>query len=242
LKSYPQRYSSGKHKDIPVAGRMNRDKYNLRETVIPSEPRTKSQSHAPLKVVEEAEEQGPSTSCDCPISDSNGEQRIFLGGIPVGMTERTLRQELAQQGYKVLKRSKILRGFAPEVLMRSVDEALDLVRKGVVIIDGHEVEVRPFNSLMKQSVCRKIPNIFKRSVFLGGLAPGTTANDIEKAMCSMGMKIVNYPVIKFGFSRQVIFEKMSQAQTLINMKRVLISGTQVDVSPFVNHQSRKRVH
>jgi len=175
-------------------------------------------------------------------SGSNRDQRVFLGGLPIGMSERTLRQQLAAQGYKVLKRPKILRGFAPEVLMRSVEEANDLVEKGVVIINGFEVEVRPFNSLMKHSESKKIPNIGKRSVFLGGLSPGTTAKDIMDAMTNMGMKIVNYPVIKFGFARKVIFETISQAQALINLKRVMINGTHVDVRPFVNQQKRKRVH
>jgi len=117
-----------------------------------------------------------------------------------------------------------------------------LVEKGVVIINGFEVEVRPFNSLMKKSKSKKIPNLGKRSVFLGGLSSGTTAKDIMDAMKNMGMTIVNYPVIKFGFSRQVILETISQAQELINAKRVLINGTYVDVRPFVNLQNRKRIH
>jgi len=239
---HPQRKYIGKHNDARGFGRTKHEKHTLREALVAPEPIAKHASHASQKLVEEVKEQVKPTPSDPSSSDSNADQRVFLGGLPIGMTERTLRQQLAQQGYKVLKRPKILRGFAPEVLMRSVEEAKDLVEKGVVMIDGIEVEVRPFNSLMKQSESKKIPNIGKRSVFLGGLAPGTTAKDIQNVMSIMGMKIVNYPVIKFGFSRQVIFETISQAQTLINMKKVMINGTYVDVRPFVNHQSRKRSH
>jgi len=167
-------------------------------------------------------------------SDSNAEQKIFLGGLPLGMTERGLRQELAAQGYKVLKRPKIIRGFAPQVLMRSVDEAKALVEKGVITINGSEVQVRPFNSLMKQSKSKKIPNVERRSIFLGGLPSGTTSRDIKEVLMRMDIKVVNYPVVKFGYSRQVILETFSQAKTLINMGKVLINGTFVDVRPFMN--------
>jgi hypothetical protein len=177
-----------------------------------------------------------------PSQASDGEQRVFLGGLPVGMTERALRQQLSVLGYKVLKRPKILRGFAPEVLMRSVEEAKELVQRGTILMNGVEVEVRPFNSLMKQSESRKIPNIRKRSVFLGGLSDGTTAKDIQDEFTKMGIMVVNYPVIKFGFSRQVILENACQARTLIEKKKVLINGALVDVRPFMRQQSRKKSH
>jgi len=167
-------------------------------------------------------------------SDSDVEQRIFLGGLPLGMTERGLRQELAAQGYKILKRPKIIRGFAPQVLMRSVEEAKELVKKGVIKINGSEVQVRPFNSYMKQSKSKKIPNVGKRSIFLGGLPNGTTSDDIKGVFMKMDIKVVNYPVVKFGYSRQVILETALQAKTLVNMKRVFINGAFVDVRPFVN--------
>jgi len=171
---------------------------------------------------------------------SKGEQRVFLGGLPVGMTERSLRQQLAAQGYKVLKRPKILRGFAPEVLMRSTQEAKELVELGTIMINGVKVEVRPFNSLMKQSESRKIPNIKKRSIFLGGLSDCTTAKDIQEALAELGVSVVNYPVVKFGFSRQVILETVRQATSLIEKKKILINGTLVDVRPFLRQQSRKK--
>jgi len=175
-------------------------------------------------------------------TDSDGEHRIFLGGLPIGITERSLRQQLAAKGYKVLKRPKILRGFAPEVLMRSAQEAKELVELGTITINGVEVEVRPFNPLMKQSKSRKIPNIDKRSIFLCGLSEGTTAKDIQKVFAGLGIRIVNYPVIKFGFSRQVILETVRQARALIERKKILIDGTLVDVRPFMGQQSRKKSH
>jgi len=173
---------------------------------------------------------------------SDGEQRIFLGGLPIGMTERSLRQQLAAKGYKVLKRPKILRGFAPEVLMRSAQEAKELVELGTIIINGVEVEVRPFNSLMKQSESRKIPNVKKRSIFLRGLSEGTTAKDIQEVFAKQGIRIVNYPAVKFGFARQVILETVRQARALIEKKKILIKGTLVDVKPFVRQQSKKKNH
>jgi len=172
----------------------------------------------------------------------DGEKRVFLGGLPVGMTERSLRHHLALLGYKVLKRPKILRGFAPEVLMRSAQEARRLVARGNITINGCVVEVRPFNSLMKQSESSKIPNINKRSIFLGGLTDGTTTKDIQDAFIKMGIRILNYPVVKFGVSRQVILETVHQAKTLIEKKKVLINGTLADVRPFVRHQRRKKSH
>jgi len=220
---------------------------NQRKTIIPELQPNARRGHG-KKVANVVQKPLPSTSSSMngknkanPCSTASyGEQRIFLGGLPVGMTERSLRQQLSAQGYKVLKRPKILRGFAPEVLMRSVQEAKELVELGTIMINGVEVEVRPFNSLMKQSESRKIPNIKKRSIFLGGLSDSTTARDIQEALAELGIKIVNYPVVKFGFSRQVILETVRQATALIEKKKILINGTIVDVRPFMRQHSRKK--
>jgi len=175
----------------------------------------------------------------CILTDSD-EQRVFLGGLPIGITERTLRQHLAALGYKVLKRPKILHGFAPEVWMKTVDQAKDLVDKGTIMIEGLEVEVRPYNSFTKLSELRKLPNVGKRSVFIGGLSTCATTKQLQDALSKMGMKVINYPVIKNGFARQVILDTISQAKTLIKMKKILVDGTFVDVRPFINQKRRKK--
>jgi len=173
-------------------------------------------------------------------STENDAQRVFLGGLPIGITERMLRQYLAALGYKVLKRPKILHGFAPEVWMKTVEQAQDLIEKGVITIEGTEVEVRPYNSLTKLSELKKLPNVGKRSVFIGGLPAGTTTKDLLDVLVEMGMKVINYPVIKHGFARQVILDTISQAKSLIKMKKIQINEVYGDVRPFVNQRRRRR--
>jgi len=170
----------------------------------------------------------------------NDAQRVFLGGLPIGITERMLRQHLAALGYKVLKRPKILHGFAPEVWLKTVDQAKDLIDKGVIMIEGLEVEVRPYNSLTKLSELKKLPNVGRRSVFIGGLSAGTTTKDLQNVLVEMGMKVINYPVIKHGFARQVILDTIPQAKSLIEMKKIEINGVYGDVRPFVNQKRRRR--
>jgi len=173
-------------------------------------------------------------------STENDAQRVFLGGLPIGITERMLRQHLAALGYKVLKRPKILHGFAPEVWMKTVEQAKDLIEKGVVTIEGMAVEVRPYNSLTKLSELKKLPNVGKRSVFIGGLPAGTTTKDLQDVLVEMGMKVINYPVIKHGYARQVILDTISEAKSLIKAKKIQINGVYGDVRPFVNQKRRRR--
>lgn len=173
-------------------------------------------------------------------STDNDEQRVFLGGLPIGITERMIRQHLSALGYKVLKRPKVLHGFAPEVWMKTVDQAKDLIEKGKIMIEGLEVEVRPYNSWTKLSELKKLPNVGKRSVFIRGLSSDTTTKNLQDVLSQMGMKVINYPVIKNGFARQVILDNISQAKTLINMKKIQVNGTFVDVRPFVNYKRKRR--
>lgn len=125
--------------------------------------------------------------------------------------------------------------------MRTVDQAKDLIERGTILIDGLEVEVRPYNSLTKLSELKKLPNVGKRSVFIGGLSNVTTTKNLQDVLLDMGMKVINYPVIKHGFARQVILDTISQAKSLIQMRKVKVNGIFVDVRPFVNQKRRRRI-
>jgi len=72
------------------------------------------------------------------------------------------------------------------------------------------------------------------------LPAGTTTKALQDVLGRMGMKVINYPVIKHGFVRQIILDTILQAKSLIKMKKILINGTYGDVRPFVNQKRWRR--
>merc|ERR1719189_2204950 len=163
----------------------------------------------------------------CPNS-----QKVFLGGLPAHLTEVTLRQRLAEQGYEVINKPKVLRGFTPQVCMASVEEAQKLIEKRNIIIDGTLVDVRAYEAFAKCDVADES----KRSVFLGGLSRGTTGQMIKDDLEKMNVKVVNRPLVKIGFSPKVTLQTEEECEILINLKKVLINDTIVDVRPYKNNK------
>jgi len=163
-------------------------------------------------------------------------QKVFLGGLPAHLTASLLRQKLAEQGYTVLNHPKILRWFSPQVCLGSVEEAQSLVEKGTIVIDGAVIRVRPFEAFTRDNK-KKLPDEVERSVFLGGLAAGTTAEMIKDELGKLGLDVVNIPVVKSGYSPQVALTTYEQAQTLLKLMRVQINGALVNVRPFANIRS-----
>jgi len=163
-------------------------------------------------------------------------QKVFLGGLPAHLTATLLKQKLAEQGYTVLNHPKILRWFSPQVCLGSVEEAQRLVEKGTIVIDGAVIRVRPFEAFTKDNK-KKLPDEVERSVFLGGLAAGTTAEMIKDELGKMALVVVNIPVVKSGYSPQVALQTYQQARTLLNLMRVQINGALVNVRPFANIRS-----
>jgi len=168
----------------------------------------------------------------CPNS-----QKVFLGGLPAHLTEVTLRQKLAEQGYEVINKPKVLRGFTPQVCMSSVEEAQRLIEKRNILIDGTLVDVRAYEAFAKCDVEKIQPDTIQRSVFLGGLSRGTTSQMIKDDLDKMNMKVVNCPLVKNGFTPKVTLQTVEEREILINMKKIRINDTMVDVRPYKNSKS-----
>jgi len=160
-------------------------------------------------------------------------QKVFLGGLPSHLNASLLRQKLVEQGYTVLNHPKVLRWFSPQVCLGSVDEAKKLIEKGTINIDGTIVRVRPFESYSQNSK-KTPPDEVERSVFLGGLTLCTTADIVREEIGKLGLNVVNIPVVKTGYSPQVMLESVEQAQTLLKLKQVVINGAVVNVRPYAN--------
>jgi len=161
-------------------------------------------------------------------------QKVFLGGLPAHITETTLQEKLTRQGYTVINKPKVLRGFTPQVCLGSVEEAQQLIKKGRIFIDGSQVDVRPYEAFAKDDLDKRLPDDTKRSVFIGGLSNGTTGQMIIDDLEKLDVKTVNHPLIKTGFTPKVTLGTVEQAQKLIKMKRVRIHHSLVDIRPYVN--------
>jgi len=178
------------------------------------------------------------TSCDflhdpsifCPDS-----QKIFLGGLPDHITESSLRQKLAQLGFNVINKPKILRGFTPQVCMASVEQAQKLIQKREIFINGSRVDVRAYKAFVQGGINKTSPDEIKRSVFLGGLPKGTTGQMIKQCLEKMDVKVVNHPKTKTGFTPKVTLSSIEETDRLIRLKQVWINDTMVDVRPYVNY-------
>jgi len=169
----------------------------------------------------------------CPNS-----KKVFLGGLPAHITDATLPQKLAQQGYKVINKPKVLRGFTPQVCMASVEEAQNLIEKRNILIDGFLVDVRAYEPFAKGSFDDRRSHEIKRSVFLGGLSEGTTSQMIKDDLQKIYVKVINNPLVKTGFAPKVTFGTIKETNMLIKLKKVRINHTLVDVRPYIKFTSR----
>jgi len=154
-------------------------------------------------------------------------QKVFLGGVPQHFTPTSLRQKLTDLGYTVLNKPRVLPGFSPEVCLGSVQEAQILISKGTIMMDGARIVVRPFKD-------QSIHGGIRHSVFLGGLANGTTSEMIKQELAKLDVQVVNHPVIKAGFSPQVTLKSAEETQKLVQLAKVHINGVFVNVRPYAN--------
>jgi len=170
------------------------------------------------------------------FSFGNNAQKVFLGGLPNWIVESSLCQKLAEQGYTVINKPRVLRGFCPEVCLSTVEEAQCLIRRGKIMIDGWQVDVRQYQPL--DHLKKKLSDDIKRSVFLGGLSSGTTGQMIKNELKKYGVRVINHPIIKAGFTPQVMLADIAQAERLVRFGKVRIYGALVDVRPYVVTRER----
>jgi len=156
--------------------------------------------------------------------------KVFLGGLPFHVTTASLKQQLLDQGFHVVNKPKVHGRFSPQVCLASAAEAQRLIKKGSIKISGMTVDVRNYQAFTKKSQY-KLDDINSRSVSLGGLRKGTTYRMIKKELLVLGLKIVNQPWIKDGFSPRVTLATQEQARKLIKMVKVHINGAFVHIWP-----------
>jgi len=136
----------------------------------------------------------------------------------------------------VINKPRVLRGFCPEVCLSTVEEAQCLIRMGKIVIDGWQVDVRQYQPL--DHLKKKLSDDIKRSVFLGGLASGTTGQMIKNELKKYCVRVINHPIIKAGFTPQVMLADIAQAEKLVRLAKVRIYGALVDVRPYVVTRER----
>jgi hypothetical protein len=163
-------------------------------------------------------------------------QKVFLGGLPLHLTPSSLKAKLEEQGLTVLNKPRILRGFTPQVCLGTVEQAEMLIAQRYIYIDEQRVDVRPYQD--RDHLRQVLPRVVKRSVFLGGLPENTTGNMIIKDLQRLDVKVVEYPVVKNGYAPRVVLGSLEHAKMLVDLKRVMVNSTVVDVRPFVNFRKR----
>lgn len=159
-------------------------------------------------------------------------QKVFLGGLPLNITQRELSRKLQVQGFNVINEPSIMHKYAPQVCLRSSEQAQRLIKMGTIIINGAAVDVRRYEAVTKKQQ-ERLADITKRSVFLGGLEKETTPKIIRCELAMIGMKVVNHLTIKSGFCPQVTLATSEQACTLVCKVKVQIKGKWVNVRPYV---------
>lgn len=158
-------------------------------------------------------------------------QKVFLPGLPSDITEVALQEKLSDMGCNLINKLVSLHKSWPRVCLGSPEEAQVLFKKGKFSINGHPVEVRPWNAVAEKKR-ERVADITRRSIFLGGLPIGVTCKMIRKEFENFGAKVVNLMQVKRGFCPKVTLATVEQALRLVSAGEVEINGSMVDVRPY----------
>lgn len=83
-------------------------------------------------------------------SENQIKRSIFLGGLPSSTTGWMIKERLAQLGFKTACHPVVKSGFAPQVMLESVEQARKLVKLKKLKINKSIVEVRPYSRYRMQ--------------------------------------------------------------------------------------------
>jgi len=79
---------------------------------------------------------------------------------------------------------------------------------------------------------KRVADINRRSVFLGGLPAVVTWRMIRSGLEKYGAKVTNLMRVKKGFCPKVTLATIHQARALVSAGKVEINGSMVDVRPY----------
>jgi len=80
---------------------------------------------------------------------------VFLGGLSPDMTVEIIRDELLKMGLDVVNIPVLKSGFAPQVVLKTDDQAQTLIKLEKVQINGTFVDVRPYAKIRNSSVKKR---------------------------------------------------------------------------------------
>jgi len=160
-------------------------------------------------------------------------QKVFLGGLPYGITPAKLLWELKQKGYKVLNQPKIYKGSSQQVCLSTIAEAMKMLQERKIMICGRMVDVRPYKAPaeLKRDRQRDRNN---RSIFLVGLPSSVTEQIVKTEIEKLRMKVTDGSLIKAGSISRVILASALQKQQLVAKGTIDIKGALVRVWPYVS--------
>jgi len=156
-------------------------------------------------------------------------QKKFLPGLTENTSE--VLYHVGCNGCNIINRAASPHKCAPRVYHGSPEEARILFEKQRISIGGPPVEERPWQAVAKK-LRKRVAEINRRSVFLGGLPSGVTWQMIRTGLEKYGAKVTNLMRVKQGFCPKVTLATVHQARTLVSAEKVEIKGSMVDVRPY----------
>jgi len=80
---------------------------------------------------------------------------VFLGGVPEGTTVEIIKDALEKKGVVVMRIPNMKLGYCPQVVLKTVQQAKNLLNLVTININGAMVNVRPFANIRSQTTKKR---------------------------------------------------------------------------------------